>query len=68
MRQAAVRVTLVPDTIAGRDRIQFVAEGEASLHYCIEENHLDDVSTIFNPYDSPLKKARRGMKVWLSLT
>lgn len=41
MRQAAIKASLVPDSVDGRDRIQFVTEGEASLHYCIEENHLD---------------------------
>ncbi|KAI6010985.1 hypothetical protein BKA83DRAFT_4312814 [Pisolithus microcarpus] len=36
MRQAAVRAKLVPDTDAGRARIRFVTEGEASLHLCIQ--------------------------------
>lgn len=35
MRRAAVRAGLVPNTNAGRSRIQFVTEGEASLHFCI---------------------------------
>lgn len=43
MRQAAVKASLVPDSAEGHDRIRFVTEGEASLHYCIEENHLDFV-------------------------
>jgi hypothetical protein len=36
MRSAAVRAGLVPDTIAGHQRVHFVSEGEASLHYCID--------------------------------
>ncbi|KAI6119939.1 hypothetical protein EDD16DRAFT_1476965 [Pisolithus croceorrhizus] len=36
MRQAAVRAKLVPDTDAGRSRVHFVTEGEASLHLCIQ--------------------------------
>jgi hypothetical protein len=36
MRRAAARAGLVPDTNAGHARIQFVTEGEASLHYCIQ--------------------------------
>jgi hypothetical protein len=36
MRSAAVQAGLVPDTVAGRARIHFVTEGEASLHFCIQ--------------------------------
>ena len=36
MRQAAIRAGLVPDTDAGRARVCFVTEGEASLHLCIQ--------------------------------
>ncbi|RDX46327.1 hypothetical protein OH76DRAFT_1485574 [Lentinus brumalis] len=36
MRQAAVLGGLVPDTAAGHDRVHFVTEGEASLHFCIQ--------------------------------
>ena len=36
MRQAAIRAGLVPDTDAGRARVRFVTEGEASLHLCIQ--------------------------------
>ncbi|KAI0629325.1 hypothetical protein C8Q77DRAFT_1220485 [Trametes polyzona] len=35
MRQAAIMAGLVPDTPSGRDRVHFVTEGEASLHFCI---------------------------------
>ncbi|KAH9852621.1 hypothetical protein C2E23DRAFT_868473 [Lenzites betulinus] len=34
MRRAAVLAGLVPDTAEGRNRVRFVSEGEASLHYC----------------------------------
>ncbi|KAI0318150.1 hypothetical protein OF83DRAFT_1117634 [Amylostereum chailletii] len=34
MRQAAM-AGLVPDTFLGRERVTFVPEGEASLHYCL---------------------------------
>lgn len=36
MREAAILAALVPDTLAGRARIHFVTEGEASLHYCVQ--------------------------------
>ncbi|KAG8919318.1 hypothetical protein FRC02_001749 [Tulasnella sp. 418] len=38
MRRAAIRGGLVPDTDQGRSRIQFVSEGEASLHWCMVNN------------------------------
>ncbi|KAG8918680.1 hypothetical protein FRC01_001727, partial [Tulasnella sp. 417] len=37
MREAAIRGGLVPDTPAGGERIEFVTEGEASFHWCVEE-------------------------------
>lgn len=36
MRKAAIQADLVPDTNDGRERIRFVTEGEASLHFCIQ--------------------------------
>ena len=36
LRQAAIKASLVPDTSAGRSRIAFVTEGEASLHFAIK--------------------------------
>jgi hypothetical protein len=36
MRSAAISAGIVPDTPAGRCRVHFVTEGEASLHYCIQ--------------------------------
>ncbi|KAH9960802.1 hypothetical protein BC827DRAFT_1260617 [Russula dissimulans] len=35
MRRAAVQGDLIPDTDAGKARIRFVTEGEASLHACV---------------------------------
>ncbi|KAG8894097.1 hypothetical protein FRB99_001522 [Tulasnella sp. 403] len=36
MREAAISAGLVPDTSEGRERIQFLTEGEASLHWCMD--------------------------------
>jgi hypothetical protein len=36
MRRAAVLANLIPDTTAGHARLSFVTEGEASLHYAIQ--------------------------------
>ncbi|EDR07836.1 uncharacterized protein LACBIDRAFT_327574 [Laccaria bicolor S238N-H82] len=36
MRQAAVIAGLIPDNTRGRSRVSFVTEGEASLHFSIE--------------------------------
>ena len=34
LRTAAVRASIVPDTTAGRSRVNFVTEGEASFNFC----------------------------------
>jgi hypothetical protein len=36
MRKAAVLGGLIPNTNEGQARIQFVTEGEASLHFCVQ--------------------------------
>ena len=36
MRRAAVLADLIPDTTAGHARLSFVTEGEASLHFSIQ--------------------------------
>ncbi|KAG6867786.1 hypothetical protein C0993_011116 [Termitomyces sp. T159_Od127] len=36
MREAAVLAGLIPDTLEGHARVQFVPEGEASLHFCVQ--------------------------------
>lgn len=40
MRKAAVKAGLVPDNPGGHARISFVTEGEASLHFAIENGVL----------------------------
>ncbi|KAF8655074.1 hypothetical protein AX16_003239 [Volvariella volvacea WC 439] len=45
MRDAAVMAGLVPNTVEGRERIHFVTEGEASLHFCLE-NSLTSQATL----------------------
>lgn len=37
MRDAAVQAGLIPDTQEGSDRLHFVTEGEASLHFCLDQ-------------------------------
>ncbi|KIO22617.1 hypothetical protein M407DRAFT_116856, partial [Tulasnella calospora MUT 4182] len=37
MREAAIKGGLVPNTPKGRERIEFVTEGEASFHWCIDQ-------------------------------
>ena len=36
LRQAAILARLIPDTSAGNSRLSFVTEGEASLHFAIQ--------------------------------
>ncbi|KIL57122.1 hypothetical protein M378DRAFT_420144 [Amanita muscaria Koide BX008] len=43
MRKAAIFGGLIPDTNAGKARIWFVTEGEASLHACVLNGLADDV-------------------------
>ncbi|KIM46840.1 hypothetical protein M413DRAFT_264068 [Hebeloma cylindrosporum] len=40
MRDAAVLAGLVPDNASGRSRVSFVTEGEASLHFAIQNSVL----------------------------
>ena len=40
MRDAAIRAGLIPDTDDGRSRLSFVTEGEASLHFCIQNGFI----------------------------
>ena len=42
MREAAITAGLVPDTATGRERVHFVTEGEASLHYCLDSGLASD--------------------------
>ena len=36
MRRAAVLAGLVPDNASGQSRLSFVTEGEASLHFSVQ--------------------------------
>ena len=36
MRKASVLAKLIPDTIAGHSRLSFITEGEASLHFAVQ--------------------------------
>ena len=49
MRQAAVKAGLVPDTAAGRARIAFVTEGEASLHFAIKHGLPVQATKVSSP-------------------
>ena len=40
MRYAAVKAGLIPDTVEGHGRLSFVTEGEASLHFAINNRVL----------------------------
>ncbi|KAI0750422.1 hypothetical protein C8Q74DRAFT_368077 [Fomes fomentarius] len=42
MREAAILAGLIPNTVAGRARVHFVTEGEASLQYCIHSGLASD--------------------------
>ncbi|KDR71211.1 hypothetical protein GALMADRAFT_143923 [Galerina marginata CBS 339.88] len=43
MRKAALLADLVPDTTAGHSRLSFVTEGEASLHFSVQNGLPDAV-------------------------
>ncbi|KAK0196216.1 hypothetical protein F5146DRAFT_319918 [Armillaria mellea] len=43
IRRAAVFAGLIPDAPHGQARLQFVTEGEASLHFCINKGALGDL-------------------------
>ena len=54
MRKAAVMAGLVPNTQAGHARLVFVSEGEASLHFAIENGMLHDAMSVrFFPFSLP---------------
>ena len=46
MRQAAVRAGLILDTPDGHARVTFVTEGEASLHFAIENGVLAQIGKV----------------------
>ncbi|KAF9523699.1 hypothetical protein CPB83DRAFT_862504 [Crepidotus variabilis] len=43
MREAVVKANLVPSTPHGQERISFVTEGEASLHFVVLNGFLSDI-------------------------
>jgi hypothetical protein len=47
MRKAAIMAGLIPGTFAGRSRLTFVTEGEASLHFCIQNGLLTKEIEVF---------------------
>ena len=46
MRRAAVLAGLVPDNESGHSRLSFVTEGEASLHFSVENGLPDGVMKV----------------------
>ena len=46
MRKAAVLAGLVPDNPSGHFRLSFVTEGEASLHFCIQNGLLAEAMEV----------------------
>ena len=49
MRRAAILAGLIPDTDGGRARVQFVTEGEASLHFCIQSGLTSQAMEVGRP-------------------
>jgi hypothetical protein len=47
MRQAAVKAKLISNNAAGQSRISFVTEGEASLHFAIENGVLSQAMEVW---------------------
>jgi hypothetical protein len=46
MRRAAILAGFIPNTPAGRSRVHFVTEGEASIHYCVGNNYASDMINV----------------------
>ncbi|KAG5651585.1 hypothetical protein H0H81_008139 [Sphagnurus paluster] len=46
MRRAAILAGLISDTTSGHGRIRFVTEGEASLHFCLQNGFKSDAFKI----------------------
>ena len=68
MRQAAVQAGLIPDTTEGHARISFVTEGEASLHFSIQNGLLSEamkvggyVDVYWIEYDADVLFVSKGM-------
>ena len=55
IREACIKAGLIPDTTAGRSRIAFVTEGEASLHFAIKHGLPDQATKVsFSDLLSPI--------------
>jgi hypothetical protein len=48
MRRAAVTAGLIPEGAAGQARLSFVTEGEASLHFCIQNGLTNEAVKVRN--------------------
>jgi hypothetical protein len=48
LRKIAVRAGLIKDTITDRARVHFVTEGEASVHYCLLQNLVEETTLVCN--------------------
>lgn len=70
MRRAAVYGGLIPDTDAGKARIRFVTEGEASLHACVLNGLAKEMLTVrASPYSfSPIVNLRSTGTFWTRLS
>jgi len=55
MRQAVIKAGLVQNSPSGHDRISFVTEGEASLHFAIEGGILSQAKEVSQSWDCLLK-------------
>ena len=55
MRRAIVNAGLVPDTSAGHSRVSFVTEGEASLHFAVNNG----------VFTRALRVSRLGLKLYV---
>lgn len=64
MRRAAVLAGLIPDTPDGHSRVSFVTEGEASLHFAIENGILSEVKV--SDYHWPVNpRLLTDVHIWL---
>ena len=48
MRRAAVLANLIPDTTLGHARLSFVTEGEASLHFAVQNGVLASILKVLS--------------------
>jgi len=53
MRKAAIAAGVIPDTVEGHARLSFVTEGEAGLHFCIQNGLTNDAIEV-SPHFLPI--------------